>query len=76
MAGTEETRDLYRVEGKLDLVIDILKQGGVKHDELEERVRKVESKLVYFTGISMALAFVFAKIDFTKLLAIATASGH
>lgn len=73
---SEQTRDLGRVEGKLDLVIDILNKGGVKHEELEERVRKVESKLVYFTGFAFAAAFFLGKVDFTKLLAAASASGH
>lgn len=72
---SELQRDLGRVEGKLDSVIELLKAGGAKHEELEKRVRKVEGKLLYFSGASLVVGVVLAKLDFTKIIAIASAAG-
>lgn len=69
-------RDLGRVEGKLDSVIELLKDNGAKHVALEGRVRKVEGKLLYFSGISLAIGVFLSKVDFTKLIAAASATGH
>jgi hypothetical protein len=68
-------RDLGRVEGKLDSVINLLTENGKKHTELEERVRKVEGRQLYWSGAAFAAAFLLTKLDFTKLLAAATAAG-
>jgi hypothetical protein len=68
-------RDLGRVEGKLDSVINMLTENGKKHTDLEERVRKVEGRQLYWSGASFAAAFILAKVDFTKLIAAATAAG-
>lgn len=68
-------RDLGRVEGKLDSVIELLKGNEAKHAELETRVRKVEGKVVYFSGAALAVGVLFAKVDFTKLISVAHATG-
>jgi hypothetical protein len=68
-------RDLGRVEGKLDSVLAILKSNETNHASLEARVRKVESKQFYFSGAAFAAAFILAKVDFTKLIAAAQATG-
>lgn len=68
-------RDLGRVEGKLDSVIELLKGQGAQHTQLEARVRKVEGKLLYFSGASLAIGVFLSKMDFTKLIAIASASS-
>lgn len=73
---SELQRDLGRVEGKLDSVITMLEGSGKKHTELEARVRKVEGRQLYWRGAAFAAAFVLAKVDITKLIALASASGH
>lgn len=72
---SELQRDLGRVEGKLDSVLELLKGNATSHHELEKRVRKVEGKLLYFSGASLVIGVVLAKIDFTKLVAVASAAG-
>jgi hypothetical protein len=72
---SELQRALGQVEGKLDSVIAMLKDNGTKHENLEVRVRKVEGRLLYFSGAAVALAFILAKVDFTKILAVASAAG-
>jgi hypothetical protein len=73
---SELQRDLGRVEGKLDSILELLKGSATQHASLEARVRKVENKQYYLSGAAFAAAFVLAKVDFTKLLAVASASGH
>jgi hypothetical protein len=68
-------RDLGSVEGKLDLILEHLKASDARNAALEPRVRSVESKLIYFSGAAAAVAFFFAKVDFTKLVSIAHAAG-
>jgi hypothetical protein len=64
-------RGLGRVEGKLDAVLEHLKASDERHSKLEPRVRAVENRQFYVVGAAASLAFVFAKVDFTKLVAIA-----
>lgn len=68
-------RDLGRVEGKLDMVLDRLKAIDERHAALEPRVGKLEGKLLYFSGAAVSLAFLLGKVDFTKLIAVATAAS-
>ena len=78
---SELQRDLGRVEGKLDSVIEMLKANDTKHaaadikySGLEVRVRKMEGRLLYFTGAGVGIALFLTKVDFTKLLSVAHAA--
>jgi hypothetical protein len=68
-------RDLGRVEGKLDMVLERLDAIDARHSALEPRVRKLEGKLLYFSGAAMALAIFIGKVDFTKVIAVASAAA-
>jgi hypothetical protein len=67
-------RDLGRVEGKLDMVLERLAAIDARHAALEPRVRKLEGKLLYFSGAAVSLAVLLAKVDFTKIIAVANAA--
>jgi hypothetical protein len=68
-------RDLGSVEGKLDLILAHIKASDERHAALEPRVRSVENKLLYFSGAAAAASFILAKVDFTKIVAVAHAAG-
>lgn len=53
---------LGRIDGKLDgLIASVVKQG-VRHDALETRVRSVEGKQYWFTGVVAAAAALIGYI--------------
>jgi hypothetical protein len=68
-------RDFGRMEGKLDAVLEHLKGIDERHTKLEARVHKVEGKQIWFAGAAAAATFIFAKVDFTKLISVAHAAG-
>lgn len=65
-------RDLGRVEGKLDLVIDSLKRIETKyddrHEQLDKRLRKVEGRQHWYAGATAVIAYIASKIDPFSLL--------
>lgn len=72
---SELQRGLGRVEGKLDALLASLAAQDQKDAEFETRLRKVEGRLLYFSGASVAIGVFLAKVDFTKLIAVAHAAG-
>lgn len=65
----EIQRSLGRLEGKVDLILEGIKEheerDEARFENIEKRVALVERKIWYATGIGAALAFILSKLNST-----------
>lgn len=58
MTDREFAERLVRIETKLDHIVEAQINRGKKHDELEERLQKVEDKVNRFLGALVVVNFL------------------
>lgn len=56
MADDNLHRSMGRVEGKLDMVLDVLEKDAERRDEMDKRLRTVERKSAIFGAVGGAFA--------------------
>jgi hypothetical protein len=52
---TELHRAVGRIEGKIDTFIEQMKVGDDRHGKLETRVRSVEGRIHWYSGLAAAV---------------------
>lgn len=61
------SRDLGRLEGKVDSILMMFSEQMRKNEKTEERLANVESKLMWAAGIASAVMFVIGSLTSSLL---------
>ena len=62
MNDSDLARGLGRVEGKIDQMLDLIKERGTRLDGMDARLHSVEKKVWYASGVGAVLGVIGAKL--------------